>query len=61
MLRSPLDPRVARLLGDGIQEERDRLVYLVHADPAQHFLQEAQGEGVVVPPPAVVPQHAHTA
>ena len=28
-------------------------MHLVHADPAQHLLQEGQREGVVVSPPAV--------
>jgi len=50
---SPLYPRRAGLLSNRIQEERDGLVYLVHADPAQHFLQEAEAEGMVVMPPAV--------
>lgn len=51
---SPLYPRSARLLSNRIQEERDGLVYLIHADPAQHFLQEVEVEGMVVMPPAVV-------
>lgn len=54
-VQTPLYLGRAWLLGNGFQEEGDSLVYLVHANPAQHFLQEGQGEGVVVPPPAVVP------
>lgn len=58
-LRSlPLDAGGAWQLGDGIQEERDGLVDLVHPNTAQDFLQEAQREGVVVSTPCVV-THRH--
>lgn len=38
---SPLYPGSAWLLGDGVQEERYGLVYLIHAHTAQDFLQKA--------------------
>lgn len=41
MYSSPLYPRSAWLLGDGVQEERDGLVHLIHTDAAQDLLQKA--------------------
>lgn len=37
-VEAPLSARRAGQLGQGVQEEGDGLVHLVHAHPAQHLL-----------------------
>lgn len=59
-VETPLGARRAGQFGQGVQEEGDSLVHLVHAHPAQHLLQEGKREGVVVPPPAVHPHGGAT-
>lgn len=39
-VEAPLGAWRAGQLGQGVQEEGDGLVHLVHAHPAQHLLQE---------------------
>ncbi len=56
--RPPLCAGRAWLLFQRVQEEGDGFVHLVHADPAQHLLQERQSERMVVSAPAVAP-HWH--